>query len=449
MKLTVPPLEIDPNEGFTQKNDLFQHKEFGERLMNLVVNTDDELVVALDAPWGEGKTTFIKMWQGLLRQNEIRSIYFDAFANDYQKDAFLAISAEIYSLIEDKGTKQKAEFQKKVSAVVKTVERAGLRIGVKAATAGLVDGTVLDDLKLDKDLEKEASELIDSYVKQRLEGAKEDKQNFQSFKTTLSKIAKNSEGEQNSPLVFIIDELDRCKPPFALEILENIKHLYSIPGVVFVLVMNRQQLEESVKCEYGSGIDASKYLQKFINIWLSFTKAAKWRREHVLERFLKNSLDDLGFTNNSSWHTWIERLCKKLISLYKLSLRDIERILGNCLIIMNTSGKNPESGFALVSVYISIVKVVFPDVYLELSNSRLDYKDFADATKLKNLKSDDRYINFLKYALRFSLATEEEAQKLKMNLDDDIESAIDNIIFHSGTDFLANICYILDTFSDK
>ncbi|VEP17666.1 conserved hypothetical protein [Hyella patelloides LEGE 07179] len=99
MKLTVPPIQIEPDEGFTSEKDIFCRKDFGQNLLNLITNVDDELVVALDAPWGEGKTTFIKMWQGMLKQERIESIYFDAFANDYQKEPFLAIAAEIYSLI--------------------------------------------------------------------------------------------------------------------------------------------------------------------------------------------------------------------------------------------------------------------------------------------------------------------------------------------------------------
>lgn len=93
MKLTVSPLEITEDEGFSEK-DIFKRKEFGERLANLIENTDGELVIALDAPWGEGKSTFIKMWQGHLKKkdNGVHTIYFDAFANDHQSAPFLAIA---------------------------------------------------------------------------------------------------------------------------------------------------------------------------------------------------------------------------------------------------------------------------------------------------------------------------------------------------------------------
>ena len=71
------------------------------------------------------------------------------------------------------------------------------------------------------------------------------------------------------PLVFIIDELDRCKPSFALEILEKIKHFFSVPGVSFVLVCSMEQLVTAVRYSYGN-IDAHTYLEKFYHIRLLF-----------------------------------------------------------------------------------------------------------------------------------------------------------------------------------
>ena len=60
IKLTLPTLEISETEGFTTEKDIFNRKPFGEALSSLVTNIEDELIIALDSKWGEGKTTFIK-----------------------------------------------------------------------------------------------------------------------------------------------------------------------------------------------------------------------------------------------------------------------------------------------------------------------------------------------------------------------------------------------------
>jgi hypothetical protein len=70
----------------------------------------------------------------------------------------------------------------------------------------------------------------------------------------------------------IIDELDRCKLTYAVTLVEKIKHLFCVEKFVFLLVMNKVQLEESIRCVYGQNIDASTYLQKFINVECSLQK---------------------------------------------------------------------------------------------------------------------------------------------------------------------------------
>ena len=103
MKLTRPPLTIKADEGFSS-SDIFERKDFGERLAKVIENSEENIVLALDAQWGEGKSTFVKMWKGHIeyhREKKFKSIYFDAFANDYQKEPFLALASEIYELLKN------------------------------------------------------------------------------------------------------------------------------------------------------------------------------------------------------------------------------------------------------------------------------------------------------------------------------------------------------------
>ena len=92
MRLFPQELEITETEGFTPEKDIFGLKDFGQNLTRIVTNLDGPAVLLLDAPWGTGKTTFIKMWRGELSKLSVSSIYFDAFANDYLDDGFLAVA---------------------------------------------------------------------------------------------------------------------------------------------------------------------------------------------------------------------------------------------------------------------------------------------------------------------------------------------------------------------
>jgi ABC-type antimicrobial peptide transport system ATPase subunit len=102
MKFRLQELVISEDEGFDAKKDIFHRKTFGENLANVYSNTDEELVIALNGGWGEGKSTFVHMWRGHVKnreQDKLHTIYFDAFKNDFQKDAFLAIASEIHARI--------------------------------------------------------------------------------------------------------------------------------------------------------------------------------------------------------------------------------------------------------------------------------------------------------------------------------------------------------------
>jgi hypothetical protein len=74
MRIFPRPLEVGPEDGF--KNDSFEKEKLGDALTNLVSNVTDPLVIALDAPWGSGKTTFLKMWAGALRKNGFPVVFF-------------------------------------------------------------------------------------------------------------------------------------------------------------------------------------------------------------------------------------------------------------------------------------------------------------------------------------------------------------------------------------
>jgi hypothetical protein len=67
------------------------------------------------------------------------------------------------------------------------------------------------------------------------------------------------------PITIVIDELDRCRPTYAIKVLEELKHLFDVPGVAFVLGMHGQQLGHSVTAAYGSGFDSQAYLRRFFS----------------------------------------------------------------------------------------------------------------------------------------------------------------------------------------
>ncbi|MBW9267815.1 MAG: KAP family NTPase, partial [Candidatus Thiodiazotropha sp. (ex. Lucinisca nassula)] len=271
----------------------------------------------------------------------------------------------------------------------------------------------LEDTGSIKDASKEASDLVDGYIANRLSKAEEDKKHLASFKEYLSLLGEKLGGEGN--IIFIIDELDRCKPKFALSLVESIKHLFSVPNITFLLVMNRNQLEEAVRCEYGSGVDASRYLQKFVSIWTTLPKTNDGYSS-VPKKYLRNCLDRMEYEMKTQTHQSTIEFFEELVTYYDLSLRDIEKSLTNFAIVHNATDGKLNTDYSWISVFVSITKATKPDVYRRLANNSITYKDLLEEASLERLKVDwweDKPEGHpIKWTLKYFLGTDEEAKDL-------------------------------------
>jgi hypothetical protein len=414
MKLLLPELDIKPDAGFDKEADIFNRREFGERLANLVENTSDCPVIALDSGWGEGKSTFIKMWKGHVehhREKKIKTIYFDAFENDFQKDPFLTLASEIYSLIEDEDREKKEEFTKKAVDVAKSLARGAINIGIKMGTSGLVDGTVLDSAE--NDISKLISGNVDQVISSRFENVTKDKLALKNFKQYLEMFANNLSSD--SPIVFIIDELDRCRPDFALELLEQIKHLFSVKGITFLLVTNRGQLEEIIRHKYGKDIDATRYLNKFVSLWLTLPKKNE-ERDSDREKFLKYTISVMSQEGEAIGNIETIEVLHEMVRFYDLSFREIQKILSYFSIINNMiNGKSYHSHYQHMIALICYLMVVKPSILKSID--RITYSQLIEDIGLSDVDDNTKFYSllYLKKYIKYELADEEEKKKMVAN----------------------------------
>ncbi len=356
---------MGPNEGFTPEKDIFGRKPFGDQLTRIVRALENPSVLLLDAQWGTGKTTFVKMWRGELTKAGIPSVYFDAFANDYQQDAFLAVASQIIAEAEDiapSGKKVLKAFKEKALQAAKALGRASLRLGVRAATAGLIEGEALEKAAADiaKDVGDETTKIIDEVLKERLESHDADREIFENFRTALGKLAAalsspNDRADSQPgcplPLIFIIDELDRCRPSFALEILEKIKHFYTVKGVVVLLVSSLSQLESAVHFAYGE-IDAHTYLEKFYHLRILFPTGTPGRPDMAAATYLRHIKCNENVAN----------IIEQASHVKPLSLRTLERIGSYCKIV-DVSMPKDSIFLPQIIALLCILKVVRPELY--------------------------------------------------------------------------------------
>ena len=137
-------------------------------------------------------------------------------------------------------------------------------------------------------VEKEVGQALASYAQKRLSEYLDTRTSLQTFRASLEELARElAEANHGLPLIVVIDELDRCRPSYAVELLETAKHFFSVDHVVFVLAVNRSELAHSVCAIYGSGFDAPGYLRRFFDVDFRLPDADR-------QRFLEETLERAG-----------------------------------------------------------------------------------------------------------------------------------------------------------
>lgn len=382
MKIVLQPHQISDDDFGP---DLFGRQNFGIALANIVKNSKDPLVIGLDGNWGEGKSTFVRAWQKILNKEKVPNIYIDAFASDYVDDAFMVVAGAITDYVtENAPTKKSKEFIDKAKNVGVHALSLSAKIGIRALSAGVIKDTDFQDFgKIGEDISKDISSSAEKYIKYRLTNHKAERQSIEHFKSFLSTIPSSLKEPSETPLTIIIDELDRCRPSFAVEMLEKIKHLFSVPNVNFLLVMNKSQLQESIKSTYGANLNAHTYLQKFITIEATLPKR-KGRNSDV-EKYCEYLVSQYGLEKGE----WAE-LFTTLGTQLNCSLRELERIFSNLSIMLMSEKKGAEVHEALIAT-ICTLKVMRPGIFSRLAEGSIPIEDIYEAFKYHPNPSSDNY----------------------------------------------------------
>lgn len=220
-------------------------------------------VYTISAEFGSGKTFFCDKLKEVLSKDQVKVGKLNIWEMDFYENPLVPVLAELNNLYTKKGKNLPSKIIKTITNVgkkaVSVMGETAVKIGYCYAMTRMSDGTPISINETDIDnawnicKEHLSSETIyDDY--------KEYQTALYNLKETLSKWS----SKQEKPIVIIIDELDRCKPDYAVKTLEVLKHFFDVPGFVFVLAIDEEQLKNSVQTLFGT-IDYEGYKRKFIN----------------------------------------------------------------------------------------------------------------------------------------------------------------------------------------
>lgn len=353
-------------------NDSLNRKDSAETLTNFVLSANDSMVICIDAPWGQGKTTFLRMWEQHLKNDEIPTIYFNAWENDFSDDALTSLIGEISSaLTELSQTGDKSNAKKHLNTAKKIgagLIKRSIPVAAKIATAGALD--------LDKISEQALSALAESVAKEQIEQYENSKKSIQAFRDSLHALASSISSKASKPLVFIIDELDRCRPNYSIELLEKAKHFFNVDNIIFVIGADKKQLGSSIKAVYGEGLNVNGYLRRFIDF--DYILPPPDKGIYVESLFKKFNFEDYFSQKTETQFQYEYRqtlaMFKELFNLFKLTLRE----QGHCCSLLSLAIRTTPNDFKLYPIFLCfliVLKVKKPERYNSLITSEIRPED--------------------------------------------------------------------------
>lgn len=401
-----------PQEPF--KFDLFDRTEEASVLRQMIDIFNEGSVIGLNGKWGTGKTTFISMWSRYMEHLGYTVVNCNAWENDNMTDPLLAIIADfkrICDQAEDDSFKTKfTDFLSASNAVSIFGFIASTLVKFKT-DVDLRD--IKDDIKRKSNTRVILSECIDEYIKE--------KESINSFKKALSKFV--SEISIGRPLIFVIDELDRCNPNYAVKTLERIKHLFCVKNVVFVLAIDKEQLCHSINGYFGSEkFDSTEYLRRFIDVEFELPTADG---EKLIEATMNRyNYKELYCNNNADYRNQegeIAELFERLYVECNLNIRQIEKYLLHVRLVLGKSrGLQISDCSIALFVFFKMFSVLSVEEYATGKMSEDDFIDKVEKYFNDSLIRDKLFVGCIVELMKARYGSESLNEKLFDEKDDRI-----------------------------
>ena len=380
-------LELKPNKEILletlEKNIIGRNTEI-INFIRLLDSIKSNFSIAIDNDWGTGKTFFVKQAKMILDAYNEHSydyelsnleriknvidiknidlhlaVYYNAWENDNQKSPLLSLIYEIIKVAKIDTNKTDISINKE------KIIKDGLSAIVKHFSG-------IDIKELLKCVETEAKDIF-----KEIKGQK-------SIKEQVDNILNNLLLEHGERLVIFIDELDRCRPTFAVELLEQIKHYFDNDKITFVFSTNIKQLQYTIKKYYGEAFEAKRYLDKFFDLTISLNEI------NVIEYF--------NFVNENSRGDMYDYVCKEIVKEYNFTLRDVIKFVQINKICIENLRKTKNEYLYFDEIIIRYVLTYILPIVIGLKIKRYDqYEDFItgkDSTPLITILSKSEWISY-------------------------------------------------------
>lgn len=374
------PPAIDPSSPWD--DDIFSRKGEGIILARLIANSSPgPITISLQSPWGSGKTVFLSRLAAELRNtHRVQTISIDAWKSDHHGDPLVPILATLTERMElilaDPSLPERAKSE--IGKSIKTIAEVGVKFVLPIA--GLIANVIAPGSGI---IATESAKIGERALKEQRERSNAEPDFRKALEAARDVIARRAKNGPIKPILMIIDELDRCRPDYAILMLERIKHYFDIPGILFLVSTDHGNLPSAVRTVYGSHVNGEEYLRKFFDYEFHLAPASHsalseylFRNiypsdtaEHSIESLAKSRLrtgrapTEVAF-DKTEYTTYFSDLAHAL----HLSARDQVQAF-TMLTAYLTTLPNRAAAVPIVDCFLVCLRFGAPDIYREASKT--------------------------------------------------------------------------------
>ena len=319
----------------TLKEDQLGRKELLDNLFEIFSNYGNQdgegLTIAINGKYGMGKSTLLNFVQEKNEdEKKFNIVTYDAWKENYFDKPIIPIMHAI-SKISNLGDDIKNVIKRLIKALPKVILQT-------AANVHKVDGTAI----IESDIFANHDE-------------------FNGAVTDCKKLLQKK--CEKKKIILLVDELDRCLPTYQIKVLESLYHFLNIPNLIVVIALDRGQLEESIKNEFGTYTNTNGYLSKFINYEIDLPSGSV--NEYAMTLMNFNCIDSYA----------IKQIISYMFNSFEISIRDMKKIIQQLNLICRE--KKDSWGNAMPHYWFYPIVVVFM-LILRNTNSEIYQKYFGE-----------------------------------------------------------------------
>jgi len=366
--------------------DNFQLQNFAKQLESFLQTehafVEGGLVVSLNAPFGSGKTTFLQMWANDLNERRKSNLnlpfplILNAWESDHCGDPLLALISALTKEIPATGAQK--EHVSMLREAASDVANFTLSMANNVASKFGVDPMAAGEFAEKKKKVREQSRrgnfsMLDVFEARAAA--------LQRLKYELDALV----GGKRPKGLILVDELDRCRPDYAVHYLETIKHIFDIPGLIFVLAVDKNQLRCSAKALFGADLNFDEYYRKFAHRNIELPKPTEEGLRALIEKYVTQYVKKEGGRHCmlAIERHHIQGIIEFVMAsdLKPRQVQELFRIIGHVLTSSEAKQGELHWAYGVGTILLVVISMTNPSLYRAVGNQNATFEEVGSYLK--------------------------------------------------------------------